>query len=163
MNRDWQVPQPAGAPAPTGVLARLLEIAPGRCIVLPPHATLDLVEHPRPLDVPGAARYAHGLLEWQETRIPMIDVHALVHGTSAMQLAVRYALVVAYQAEPGRIAHGAIGLQALPLAVRVADDQACALPPDSAAWQRIALSCFRHAGEPVPIVDTGRLFGARPA
>ena len=160
MNRDWQVPQPAGAPAPTGALARLIELAPGQCIALPPHTTLDLVEHPRPLAVPGAPRHVHGLLAWQESRIPMIDLVALVRGAPAVQGDVRYALVVAYQTELGRIAHGAIALAALPVAVQVQDDAACALPQDSAVWQRITLSCFRHEGQPVPIVDTGRLFGA---
>lgn len=156
-------PQTLAAAAAAGTLARLLEVAPGQRIALPPHTTLDLVEHPKALPVPGGPRHAHGLLMWRDQRIPMLDVDALVRGAQASREPVRYALVVAYQPRAGAaLRHGAIALCALPLAVQVNDAQRCGLPAGSPLWRHLALACFRLEEAAVPVVDTGRLFGALP-
>lgn len=163
MNRDLDFasaeavgPQAAGAPA------RLVEYAPGRWIALPVHTTIELLEHPRPAIVPGAAGYAWGLLGWQGQRIPMIDLEALCRAQPHDERAAapRYALVVAFQRGPRQaVEHGAIGLSEMPQTVTVRDAAACGLPQDSPLWPRVALACFRHGEQAVPVVDTGRLFG----
>ena len=142
-------------------IARLVAYAPGKYVALPPHATVEIVEHPKALPVPGAAHHAHGLLAWQGRHIAMIDLQALVAGRIDGQAlsTPRYALVVAYQRRAGEaIEHGALALPFLPETITVSDDAACALPQDSASWPAIAISCFAVDGQPVPVVDTSRLF-----
>lgn len=154
----------AAEPADSGpqALARLIEYAPGRHIALPPHTTYALLDSPDITLVPGAAPHACGLLSWQGTRLPMIDLNALLF-TGVAARAPRYALIVVWQVAPRTpLQYGAIALEQLPLTISVSDDAQCALPQDSLWWPQLALSCFRHAEEAVPILDTARLFGLRP-
>lgn len=144
-------------------VARLIEYAHGRRVALPPHTTLEVVEHPVAVPVPGAAYYAWGLLPWQGQRLPLIDLDAVLRAYPGEQhaKAPRYALVVAYQRAAGHeIEHGAIGLASLPLAVEVHDRNSCDLPDGSDLWPAIALSCFEFEGSAVPIIDTAKLFSA---
>lgn len=166
---DMELPLTAADAAPDALavdagpraVARLIEYARGRQIALPPRTTLDLVEHPAVVAVPGAAYYAYGLLAWQGRRLPLLDLDALLraHPGADRAVAPRYALVLAYQRVPRRpLEHGAIGLAALPKTVAVGDASRCELPADSDLWPLLALSCFRHEGHAVPILDTARLF-----
>ncbi|MEO5670258.1 MAG: chemotaxis protein CheW [Ramlibacter sp.] len=158
-----EIPPDEGAQAKAGAIARLVEFAPGRLVALPPHTTLEVVEHPKPVTVPGAAYYAAGLLTWQDTRVPLIDLNALLraHPGAGVRRLPRYALIVAYQDSPGSpVQRGAIGIAQLPESVTTADDACCELPGDSDLWPLISLSCFLHEGKAVPVIDTGRLFGA---
>lgn len=142
-------------------LARLIEYAEGRYIALPPHTTYALIENPAIVGVPGAAHHAYGLLTWQGTRLPMLNIHALMHpGASATPASPpHYALVVAYQsAARAPLAYGAIGMDKLPQTIAVGDEAQCELPNDNERWQQIALCCFQHEGQAVPIIDTARLF-----
>jgi chemotaxis signal transduction protein len=125
---------------------------------LPTHTTQEIVEQPKAVPVPGAPRHALGLMAWQGTHIPLIDVAVHLGAGQPRTKQPRYALVVAMQAAPGApIEHGALALDALPDTVSVNDAAACELP-QSPAWQRIAISCFDSGGVPVPIVDPARLF-----
>jgi hypothetical protein len=77
---------------------------------------------------------------------------------------VGHVLVLAYQEAPARpIAYGAVCARLLVRMVEVADSQGCELPADSDLWPWIALSCFKHEGHAVPVLDTGRLFAQAPA
>ena len=146
--------------------ARLLAFAPGRFLALAPHATLELLEAPQPVAVPGGAAHALGLLAWQGQRIAMIDLAAVLGLASPAPEAPlpRYALVVAYQPTGAAApAFGAIGLAALPRMEVLDDVEPCGLPLDGLPWSRVAISCMRCDGEAVPIVDTALLFApARP-
>lgn len=156
---------PAALPADAGprAVARLIEYAPGRQIALPPHTTIELLENPAVVAVPGAAYYACGLLAWQGRQLPLLDLHALLRaypGTNRTG-APRYALVLAYQRAPRQpVEHGAISLAVLPQTVAVSDEARCELFADSDLWPLLALSCFRHEGHAVPILDTAKLFAA---
>ncbi len=145
------------------VLARLIKYGHERYIALPPHTTYALIEHPEVRKVPGAAHYAHGMLNWEGMLLPLIDLDILLHGSiAARPVPLRYALIVAYQRiAPCPLEYGAIGLAELPFTIAVGDEAQCELPGDSTLWPRLALSCFRHEGRSVPVVDTGRLFGSR--
>jgi hypothetical protein len=155
-------PDDAPAAADHRVAARLLEYTHGRHVALAPHATLELVERPAVVEVPGAAYYACGLMSWQGRRLPVVDLCTLLRAyPSEYQLPWRYGLVVAYQTAPrAPVQHGVLVLPALPQTITVGDEAQCELPTDSDLWPLIALSCFRHDGNPVPIIDCGRVFGA---
>lgn len=153
----------AAAPSGPRAVARLVVYAPGRQIALAPHTTYALLENPAAVAVPGAARHAYGLLTWQDTRLPLIDLNVLLHPDAGTPTATpRYALIVAYQREAhGPLAYGAIGLSELPQTVLIGDESQCALPDDSRLWPLLALSCFEHQGQAIPIVDTARVFAAQ--
>jgi hypothetical protein len=141
--------------------ARWIEYEPGCQIALPVHTTMELVDNLVVVAVPGAAYYAHSMLAWRGSWIPLINLGSLLHAhvNANADSQPRYALVVAYQRAPSEpLEHGAIGLAALPLTVMVEDAAQCALPADGDLWPLIALSCFRHNGHDVPILDTACLF-----
>jgi hypothetical protein len=102
------------------------------------------------------------MLSWEGMLLPLLDLDILLHGPiAARPVPPSYALIVAYQRiAPGPLEYGAIGLAELPFTIAVGDAAQCELPGDSTLWPRLALSCFRHEGRSVPIVDTGRLFGS---
>lgn len=152
--------EPAADPHAT---ARIIEYAHARHAALPPHTTYALVEYPEFVTVPGAAHYAYGLLTWQDSRLPLLDLNALLHADFSAELcaAPRYALILAYQnVARGPLAFGAIGLATLPQTVAVRDEAQCELPGDSSLWPQLALSCFQHEGKAVPILSTSRIFSA---
>jgi CheW-like domain len=143
--------------------ARLLQYKPEGCVALPVHTTIELLDGPLIIDVPGAARHCNRLVRWRGQWLALLDLDTLLHGCSGADRAgvPRYALVVAYQHAPGwPVAHAAIGLATLPQTVGVANQAGCKLPADSALWPLLALSCFWHEGHAVPILNTARLFAA---
>ncbi len=145
------------------VAARMVEYANGRHIALPPHTTYALTAQPTFEAVPGCAHYAYGLLTWQGIRLPLLDLDALLHAdpSTILSTSPRYALIVAYQSiAHGPLAYGAISMNSLPQTIAIGNEAQCALPGDSRLWPQLALSCFQHEGEAVPILDTARLFAA---
>jgi chemotaxis signal transduction protein len=157
-----ELAQPVKVAAVRRGVARVLEYARERYVALPPHTTIELLETPTIIQVPGAAAYAHGLMSWQGVWLPVINLELLLHGDATHQRAAnapRYALVVAYQPAPRQaMAHGAIALSVLPQFTAVTDDMQCEWPDDNPRWPQLALSCFQHEGHAAPILDSSRLF-----
>ncbi len=144
-------------------VARLIPYALDSYLALPPHTTLEIVEHPVIVAVPGAVYYAYGLLVWQNHTIPVINVDTLLRAyqDTPQVTTPRYALVVAYQRAPNRpLEYGALGLAALPETIEVGDEAWCDLPVSSDLWPLLALSCLRHDHHSVPILDTAKLFAS---
>jgi chemotaxis signal transduction protein len=139
------------------VAARLISYAHDGYIAFPPPATYGLIDNPEIVIVPGAALYAYGLLNWQGMKLPFLDFYALLQQVRAKSTVPRYALIVAYQSA-GQLEYGAIGVDALPLTVGVGDADQCELPSGSPLWTSLARSCFQYKGQPVPVIDTTRLF-----
>lgn len=145
------------------VAARLIEYAPGSHVALPPHTSLELIEHPAIVAVPGTAYYGCGMLSWQGRYIPVIDLAALLRAyQERFDIGQpRYALIVAYQRASGApIEYGALALAQLPQIVEIGDDAWCDLPTDSDIWPHLSLSCVQHEHHAVPILDTAKLFMA---
>ena len=142
--------------------ARLVEFDRHRFIALPVHTTLEIVEQPQIIGVPGAPYYALGMMRWQGRHLAVLDLCTLLNAhPKAGAPKLRHALVVAYQTAPWRpLEYAAIATAGLPQTVQVSDDMHCPLPDDSDMWPLIAAACFSHQRMPVPVVDTGRLFGS---
>lgn len=140
--------------------ARLLEYRHGRHIALPVHASREVLERPQVVAVPGTAYYCAGMTKWQGQWLPVLDLQVLLNAYRAEHAApTRYLLVVAYQSASFQpLRHGVIALPVLPTTIEVADDALCPLPADSDLWPLLALSCFEHDGQPVPVLDAARLF-----
>ena len=142
-------------------VARLIEYAPDSYFALPPHTTLELIEHPAIIAVPGAAYYTCGMLAWHGQYLPVIDVDILLQAyQETPDLAPpRYALLVAYQRMPrSLLEYGAIALSKLPQTIEVGDEAWCDLPASSDIWPLLAISCLRYDHHIVPIVNTAKLF-----
>ena len=150
------------ATATVRVPARLLEYDRDKFVALPIHTAYEILEHAPVVSVPGAPYYGLGMLRWQGQWLPVIDLCALLNAyPKPGSPPKRHVLVVAYQTAPRQaLQYFAIATVALTSTVQVADADQCALPGDSDLWPLIALSCFEHAGQPVPIIDTARLFNA---
>ena len=141
--------------------ARILEYTEGHRLALPLHTTLEIVEDPEIVPVPGAAPHAIGLLSWQDNWIAVIDLARLLQPQEmiAGEDKPKYVLVLAYQRVAGEpLEYCAVVLPVLPATTFVDNDMYCDLPEDSPLWPQISLSCFSYQDQPTPIVDTGRLF-----
>jgi hypothetical protein len=142
--------------------ARLLEYERGRWVALPVHTTIEVLDSPRTVEVPGAAYYCCSLIKWRQQWLPVLNLQALVHAhlQDKAQLP-QHLLVVAYQVAAFKpLQYGALHLPFFPETVEVADSAQCPLPSDSDLWPLIASSCFKHDGHVVPVLDTGLLFGS---
>ena len=157
----------AGVHGPDGVaLACVLEYAAGEQIALPIHAGVELVEQPRVTAVPGMPHFCLGLLHWQGRRLPLVDLQAYLEALPGMLPLPRHpahVLVVAYQVARGQpIEYGAFCAPKLVRMVQVSNEQQCPLPSVNPIWPRVAMSCFLHQGQAVPVLDPAQIF-ARPA
>ena len=142
--------------------ARIIEYTEGHRLALPLHTTLEIVEDPEIVPVPGAAPHAIGILLWQDNWIAVVDLARLLlpQEVIAGEDKPKYVLVLAYQRVPGQpLEYCAVVLPVLPATTFVDNDMFCDLPEDSPIWPQISLSCFSYQDQPTPIVDTGRLFG----
>ncbi len=142
--------------------ARLLEYRRGGFVAFPAHTTIGLVDSPPVVAVPGAPGYCLGLMPWEGRQLPLLDLATLLRAAPGGEPpAPGHVLVLAWQSAAGRpLEYGAVCAHSLVHLVEVADSQACDLPGDSDLWPWLALACFRHAGQAVPVLDTARLFAA---
>lgn len=153
-------PIAADAAAARSAAARLLEYKRDGFVAFAPHTTMALVDSPEVVPVPGAPYYCMGLIPWQDGHVPLLDLNTLLRAYPGGERAPPgHVLVLAWQEAPGApLQYGAVCARSLVQMVEVTDDQACELPDDSDLWPWIAVSCFQHEGQAVPIIDTARLF-----
>lgn len=159
-NELFEADPKLAAGAAAGAVAWLIEYRPGFRAALAPYATLELLDQPTLVKVPGAAYYCDTLAAWQGQWLAVLDLHVLLEGYRAGNAPpLRHLLVLAYQIAPGQaLHHAALSLPALPLNVTVQDRMQCALPGGNDLWPALASACFEHEGQPVPVLDTARLF-----
>lgn len=153
----------AEAPAEhqTSVQACLLAYAPNAFIALPVHASVELVEQPRVVPVPGMPHFCQGLVAWQGRQLPLIDFQAYLRAPGDARATPMYGhvLVVAYQTARGRpIEYGALCAPYLVRMIEVADNQQCPLPAGEECWTSIAISCLMNQGQAIPVLDPARIF-----
>jgi chemotaxis signal transduction protein len=119
---------------------------------------VHLIEAPTLLEVPLSPYYCRSVLVWNNTVLPAMDLAAWLRGQPTPSRH-RRAGVFAYQAKPGaEPAYGALLLADIPARVRVADEQACALPKRPGNWRALAVSCFKQGDNPIPILDLPHIF-----
>ena len=129
------------------------------------HISLDELER---VVVPGGSECNSEFIVWQNRRLPLFDVAAVLRddnlANDSMAAAANNAgtiiVIAAYQlSNASQIEFGALPLRGLPERIEVADDSGCSLPPQLAGWRGLAHSCFKHQQHgAVPILNLGRVF-----
>jgi chemotaxis signal transduction protein len=140
--------------------AWIVHLESGLCLALGEHEMVHFVEHPVLADIPHTPAHCHHVLRWEGELLPVLDLAAWLTGqpVDRSQAAVS---IVRWQAHPeSALQYGALLCTGIPQKVRVTDAQACDLPGQPSRWQDVALSCFQHNGQPVPIVDVPHIFSA---
>lgn len=119
---------------------------------------LHLIDVPRLFDVPLAPAYCRQVVVWQERLLPVMDVAGrLGYGMQPGP----FLAVVGYQRVRGELPQfGALMLASPPRQVAVSDEQACVLPEEALRWKTLAISCFEHQGDAVPVLKLSRIFDA---
>jgi chemotaxis signal transduction protein len=111
-----------------------------------------------PLGFPGFAL-------WQGAVVPVVDLELLARmgqGGGPTNREAEFLGVLRYPRQDANpIAFGALLLDRPPLPVTVEDDQAAPFPDPFGLWSGISWSCFRHAGDAVPILNLVDLFAGR--
>lgn len=122
---------------------------------------LHLLDNPQVFAVPCTPSYCRHAVFWQNRLLPVMDMAARLGGPPQQSSLLAVACYVDPLDTVPRF--GALALSAVPVPVAVNDNTACALPEQPAGWSGLALSCFEHHGQPVPILHLGRIFGPAPA
>lgn len=136
--------------------ARIIKISELQSVAISPIQTLELIESPELLKVPGAKRHFSGLLHWQEYWLPVIDLYSLLYGDVREP---KYALIVVYRDQAsGTLQRGALLVDNIVNTENVTNQQFTALPNDSGIWRRIADSCVTIQNKATPILNLSKLF-----
>ncbi|MDH3451749.1 MAG: hypothetical protein OEN20_04960 [Gammaproteobacteria bacterium] len=124
------------------------------------HEMIEYLTEARVQRVPLANPYCDHLALWRDALVPILDFPRLLRGAG---VTIQRALsIVAYQPRALRpLEYLGIWVDAPPSRIAVGDDQACDLPQ---AWHDVrfaplALSCFTHDDQPVPILNLAQLAG----
>lgn len=139
--------------------ARVVDIDWIHPVALPPHVTLELIEQPQILAVPGSKLFLTGLLYWQQRWIPILNIRALLLGADR-PIDSKYCLVVTYKSQQSSVIQfGGIITNKIVQNIPVNNEDFCELPRGSLLWQKVAKSSFLLNGQAIPIIDTTALFG----
>jgi chemotaxis signal transduction protein len=142
-----------------GNSAWLLALDPSSRAAVGERELIQLIETPTLLNVPLSPTYCRQVLVWNQTLLPVMDLAAWLHQQPAAPHESKLAGIVGYQAMPGAApAYGALLLAGIPERIRVADDQACLLPKRPVGWRNLAIACFNHGGQPIPVLDLPHIF-----
>jgi len=120
-----------------------------------------LVDSPQFMSVPSQPDHCKKNFEWQGETLSVIDISIwLKEDRIFPQTLIRPLVgVFSYQDLSDEISNtGAISLASIPQRIQVNDTQACALPEELNCWKDIAISCFTHEGNAVPIMGLSSLF-----
>lgn len=119
-------------------------------------------EHaPRRFPVPAAPRYCNELILWQERLVPLLHTALLFEPHRAPQH--HHIGIFAYQTQPGTpLDYLALSLHAAPHKILVKENTLAPLPTayGDPRLRPLALSCFSHEGENIPILDLAYLASA---
>ncbi len=119
---------------------------------------LHFVDAPQLLEIPETPPHCHQVLIWQDNILPVMDLGAWL-GVSAAPDELAFTGIAAYQEHPEQPPqYGALLLAGIPTRVQVNDDQVCELPGQPRGWQYLAMSCFTHDDQAIPILNLPSIF-----
>lgn len=140
--------------------AWVLDFGPGLRAAVATRVLLQITDNPELHPVPCTPAHCNSVFAWQGRLLPVIDMAALL---GRAPLPPRLLVVAGYHEKPGApVSLGAFLIAAPPSAVIVDDEQACSLPEQPAGWSELAISCFGHQGDAIPVLHLGRVFAPLP-
>jgi chemotaxis signal transduction protein len=143
--------------------AWIVELGHGLRAALASAELVHLLPVPTLFELPQAPPYCRHLMVWEREILPVLDLAHWLAGSPAAR-GGQFIGVVGYQEQseenPGR---AALFMDAIPIRVKVKDEQACDLPPHPSGWRYIACACFLHESQAVPVLDLPFLFSSAAA
>lgn len=119
---------------------------------------IHLVEHSTFETIPQTPLHCQQVLLWEGELLPVMDLTAWLTGQPAGRAHASVG-IVGWQEGPGMAPqYGALLFTGPPEKVLVKDEQVCDLPEQPSGWEAVAISCFSHDGQPVPILDMPHIF-----
>jgi chemotaxis signal transduction protein len=119
---------------------------------------MHLVETPVFADIPQTPLHCQQVLIWEGELLPVVDLAAWMTGQPSGRTQACVG-IVGWQDQPGASPqYGALLFTGIPAKVRVKDEQVCDLPERPSGWEIVAISCFSHNGQPIPILDVPLIF-----
>lgn len=141
-----------------GVGAWLLNLGGGQRAAVGLREVLHLAYAPQLAAIPQTPPHCSRVLVFGERLLPAWDLAAWL-AIAAPGRAANLAAIVGYQKERrGPVQLGALLIAEPPARIMVSDENAADLPPTPTRWRAIAMSCFRHDDQQVPILDLRLMF-----
>lgn len=138
--------------------AWIVDLADGLRAAVGERDMIHLVEQPLCESIPYTPAHCCCVLLWEGEILPIMDLTLWLTGQS-VEPTCRSIGIVAWQTQPEAAPqYGALLFSGLPRKVQVSDEQRCDLPLQPSGWKTVAISCFRHHGQPVPILDLPLIF-----
>lgn len=139
--------------------AWLIDLGDGRHAAIGERELFHLVFEPELFPVPQCPAYCARVIAWEGRLLPVWDVGRWLQ--PAVDTAAPWLVaVVGYQREGAQETEfGALGIAAPPQRIVARDEDVCALPDDSLAWESISTSCFAHDHKRVPALNLTSMFG----
>jgi chemotaxis signal transduction protein len=122
------------------------------------HEMWQVLISPKLFSVPCTPFYCDTVLIFQDNILPILDIVSLFEGQKIVQ-SNRVVGIAIYQEAPNEpIRYVGIHLADMPLSIFVRDDQVCDLSVDLQFQEPLAISCFSHENQAIPIIDFAYLF-----
>lgn len=140
--------------------AWILDLGMGYKAAVGGRELLHLIDVPTIFPVPHTPLYCRSVVFWQERLLPVMDIAARLSGATQN---AHFIAVIGYQQKRGDPPQfAALQLASPPSHVAVSDEQACSLPENVRGWDELAISCFEHQGDVLPVLNLNRLFTTLP-
>ena len=138
--------------------AWLLDFGQGFRAAVGTRVLLQIIHDPKLYQVPHTPRHCRSVLSWQGRLLPVMDMATCLGVKPETSTLVG---IVGYKVKHGQLMNlGAIQLSSVPNAIVARDDQSCSLPETQTGWGSLAIACFAHQGEAVPIMHIERIFSS---
>jgi len=128
------------------------------CIAIGEHEMVHFVEHPVCETIPHTPAHCQQILWWEGEILSVMDLTAWLTGQAVERAHAAVSIVRWQEQSEAAPQYGALLCTGIPQKVRVKDEQVCDLPVQPSGWKDVAISCFRHNGHPIPIVDLPYIF-----
>lgn len=123
------------------------------------HEMAQVLIEPELFIIPRAPLYCQEVLRLGARLLPVMDVATLLDGRKDPEAITGIIGIAVYQAaDLSGLEYVGMHLQSYPVGVRVTDELIRDVPEHPALWEHIALSCFQHEEQSVPILDLMTLF-----
>lgn len=139
--------------------AWVLDVGSGRRVAAGTHHVVEYLLSPKTIRLPRVPTHCPGVLIWRGRILPTVDLAPLWSSPAPASHEPCGAIILAYQDALGNpLRYGALLVYATPEETWVSNDMACPLPEESSALQYFACACFANQQQPIPVLDTTKLF-----